>query len=121
MFDKTRDQLNNWRWDNPHALGDQVNRSNPQKSSPGKVNRIGERFSWYSSNDRGATIEPPSCRQYKRGKFKAVRPLNRDQIIDEDDDDENCADPGAPRGGWSRAGDCNDNHDGEGEEDKEGG
>ena len=29
MFDKTRDQMNNWRWDNPHAFGDQVDRSNP--------------------------------------------------------------------------------------------
>jgi len=22
MFDKTRDKMNNWRWDNPHAFGD---------------------------------------------------------------------------------------------------
>ena len=28
MFDKTRDQMNNWRWDNPSAFGDQVDCSN---------------------------------------------------------------------------------------------
>ena len=34
--DKTRDQMNNWRWDNPSAFGDQVDRSNPQTTSSGK-------------------------------------------------------------------------------------
>jgi len=89
MFDKTRDQMNNWRWDNPRAFGDQVDRSNPQTTSSGKVKRTGERFSWYSSDDLRAKIEPPSCRQYKPGDFLAVRPLNWDEIIDEDDDDDN--------------------------------
>jgi len=46
MFDKTRDQMNNWRWDNPRAFGDQVHRSTPQTPSSGKVERTGERFSW---------------------------------------------------------------------------
>jgi len=45
MFDKTRNQMNNWRWDNSHAFGDQVDRSNPQTTSSGKVYRTGERFS----------------------------------------------------------------------------
>jgi len=45
MFDKTRDQMNNWRCDNPHAFGDQVDRSNPQTTSSGKVKRTSERFS----------------------------------------------------------------------------
>jgi hypothetical protein len=45
MFDKTRDQMTNWRWDNPHAFGDQVDRSNPETTRWGKVNRTGERFS----------------------------------------------------------------------------
>jgi hypothetical protein len=121
MFDKTRDQMNNWRWDNPRAFGDQVDRSNPQTTSSGKVKRTGERFSWYGSDDLRAKIEPPSCRQYKPGDFLAVRPLNWDEIIDEDDDDENWADPGAPSGGRSRPGDDNDNDDGEGEEDTQGG
>jgi len=39
MFDKTRDQMNNWRWDNPHAFGDRVNHSNPQTTSSGNVKR----------------------------------------------------------------------------------
>jgi len=95
MFDKTRDQMNNWRWDNPHAFGDQVDRSNPQTTSSGKVQLTGERFSWYCSDDLRAKIEPPSCRQYKPGDFLAIRPLNCDEIIDEDDDDENWADSGA--------------------------
>jgi len=62
MFDKTRDEMNNWRWDNPCAFRDQVNRSNPQTTSLGKVKRTSERFSWYGSNDLRAKIEPPSCR-----------------------------------------------------------
>ena len=35
MFDITHDQLNNWRWDNPSAFGDQVNLSNLQPTSSG--------------------------------------------------------------------------------------
>ena len=120
MFDKTRDKMNNWRWDNPRAFGDQVDRSIPQTTSPEKVKRTGDRFSWYASDDPRAKIEPPICRQYKPGDFLAVRPLNWDKIIDEDDDDENCADPGAPSGGRSRPGDDSDNDDGEGEEDTQG-
>jgi len=120
-FDETRDQTNNWRWDNPHAFGDQVDRSNPPTTSSGNVKRTGEHFSWYGSDDLWAKIEPPSCRQYKPGDFLAVRPLNWDEIFDEDDDDENWADPGAPSGGRSRPGVENDNDDGEGEEDTQGG
>jgi len=48
MFDKTCDQMNNWRWDNPCAFGDQVNRSNPQTTSSGRVQRTSERFSCIS-------------------------------------------------------------------------
>ena len=110
----------NLRWDNPRAFEDQVDRSNPQSTSSGKVKRTGERFSWYGSDDLCAKIEPPSCRQYKPGDFLAVRPLNWDEIIDEDDDDENWADPGAPSGGRSRPGDGNENDDGESEEDTQG-
>jgi hypothetical protein len=121
MFDKTRDQMNNWRWDNPHAFGDQVDLSNPQTSSSGKVKCTGERFSWYSSDDLRAKIERLSCRQYKPGDFLAVRPLNWDEIIDKDDDDENWPDPGAPSGERSRPVHENHNDDGEGEEDTQGG
>jgi hypothetical protein len=121
MFDKTRNQMNNWRWDNPQAFGDQVDRSNPQTTGLGTVKRTDERFSWYGSHDLRAKIEPPSCRQYKPGDVLAVRPLNWDQITDEDDDDENWADPRGPSGGRSRPGEGNDNDDSEGEEDTQGG
>jgi len=121
MFNKTRYQMNNWRWDNPHAFGDQFDRSNPQTTSLGQGKRTGERFPWYSSDDLRAKIEPPSCRHYKPGDFLAVRPLNWDDIIDEDDDDENWADPGAPSGGRSRPGDGNDDDDGDRDQDTQGG
>jgi len=120
MFDKTRNQMNNWRWDNPRAFGDQVNHSNPQTTSSGKVKRTGEHFSWYGSDDPRVKIEPPSCRQYKPGDFLAVRPLNWDDTIDEDDDDENWVDPGPPRGGRSHPGNGNENDNGKGEEDMQG-
>jgi hypothetical protein len=121
MFDKTRDQMINWRWHTPGAFGDQVDRSNPQTTSSGTVNRTGECVSWYCSDDLKAKIQPRSCRQYKPGDFLAIRPLNWDERIDEDDDDDNWVDPGAPCGGKSRPGDGNDNDDSEGEEDMQGG
>jgi len=93
MIHKTRDQLHNWRWENPHAFGDQVDRSKPQTTSSGKVKRTRERFSWYGSDVLKAKIQPPSCQQYKPGDFLAVRPLNCDEIIDDGDDDENWVDP----------------------------
>jgi len=120
MFDKTCDQMNNWRWDNTRAFGDQVDRSNPQTTSSGKVKHRCEHVSWYGSDDCRAKIEPPSCLQYKPGHFLPVRPLNSDEIIDEDDDDDNWADPGAPSGERSRPGDGNDNDSGKSEEDTQG-
>jgi hypothetical protein len=109
MFDNTHDQINIWRWDNPCAFGDQVDRSNQQPTSSGKIERTCERFSWYSSDDLMAKIEPPSCRQYKPGDFQAIKPLNWDEIIDEDDDEVNWEDHGGPGGGQSRPGDYSDN------------
>jgi hypothetical protein len=116
MFGKTHNQMNHWRWDNVHAFADEANRSNPHKSSSGKVKRTSERFSWYSSDDLRAKIEPPSSGQSKQGDFLAVRPQNCDEIMDEDGDDDNWADPGAPSHGMSRPGDGNDNAEGENEE-----
>jgi len=121
IFDKTSNQKNNWRWDNPRAFGDQVNRCNPQTTTSGKVKDTGERFSWYGSNDLRARIEPPSCRQYKLGNFLAIGSVNWDEIIDGNDDDDNWADHGAPSGGWSLPGDGNDKDDGDGEKDMRGG
>jgi hypothetical protein len=113
--------MNSWRWDNPHAFGDQVFRSNPQTTSLEKVKCTCECLSWYGSDDPKAKIEPPSCRQYKPGDFLAVRPLNWDEIIDVDEDDENWADPGAPSGGRSIPGNGKDNDDGECDDDTQSG
>jgi hypothetical protein len=117
MFDKTCDQMNNGRWDNPCAFGDQVDRSNPRTTRSGKVKRNGESFSWYGRDDLRAKIESPSCRQYKPGDFLAIRPLNWDEIINNDDDDENWADRGGPSSGKRRPanGNDNDNSDCEGD------
>jgi len=117
MFDKTRHQMNYWRWDSPHAFGDQADHSNPQTPSAGKVKCTGERFSWYGSDDLREKIEPPSCRQYKPGDFRAIRPLNWDEIMDEDFEDQYRVHPGVPSGGRSCPSVGNDNDNGEGEED----
>jgi hypothetical protein len=93
MFDKTRDQMNNWRWDNPRAFGDQVDRSNSQTTRLGMVKRPGDRFCWSGSDNLMAKIELPSCRQYTPGDLLAVKPLNWDDITNKDDDDETWADP----------------------------
>jgi len=120
MFDNTHDQMNNWRWDNPCAFGDQVDRSNPHTTSSGKVTRSSDRFSWYGRDDLSAKIELPSCRHYKPGDFLASRPLYWDEIFHKDDD-ENWADPRAPSGGRSHAGNGKDTEDSECEEDMQGG
>jgi hypothetical protein len=62
------------------------------------VKRTGELCSWYGSDHLRVKIESPSCRQYMLGDMMAVRPPNGDEIIDEDADDENWADPGPPSG-----------------------
>jgi hypothetical protein len=121
MFDNTSDQMNNGWWDNHHAFGDQVDRSNPQTTSMGKVEHTIECFSWYGCDNLSANIEPPSLRHYKPCDFLGVRPLNWDEIIDKDDHDEYWADPGTPSGGRSGPVVDNDNDDGDGEEDTQGG
>jgi hypothetical protein len=75
----------------------------------------------YDSDDSRVNIELRTCWRYKPGDFLAVRPLNWDEIIDEDDDDGNWADQGAPSGGRSRTGDGNHNDNHEGDEDTQGG
>jgi hypothetical protein len=51
IFDKSRDKMNNRRWDNPRAFGDEVDLFNPQSTSLVRVRRTSERFSWYVSSD----------------------------------------------------------------------
>jgi hypothetical protein len=82
IFDNTRDQMNNWSWDNRRTFQDKVDRSNLQTTSLGMVNRTGERFSWYGRDDLRAKIEPPRCPLYKTGDILAIRPLKWDEIID---------------------------------------
>jgi hypothetical protein len=88
--------MNNCRWDNPNAFGDQVDHTSLQTSSSGKVKCAGECFSWYGSDDLRAKIAPRSYWQYKPGDFLTIRPLNSDEIIDKDNEDDNWADHGAP-------------------------
>jgi hypothetical protein len=59
--------------------------------------------------------------QYNPGDFLVVRRLNWDEIIDQDDDDENWADPRSLSRGRSRPGDRNGNVNAKGEEDTQGG
>jgi hypothetical protein len=120
MFDKIRHQMNNRRWDNPRTFEDQVDHSNPQRTSSAKVIHTGERFSWYRSDDLRAKIEPPSCQRYKLGDYLAIRPRNCDEIIDENYDDDNWVDPAVPSSERSRPSNANDNDDSEGEEDTQG-
>jgi hypothetical protein len=98
LLDKTKHQMNNGRWENPCAFGEEVDRSNPQTTRSGQVESTSECFSWYGCDDVMAQIEPPSCRQYKPGDFLSIRPLNWDETIDLDDDDDGWADPGEPSG-----------------------
>jgi hypothetical protein len=121
MFDKTHNQMNNWRWDNPCALWNDIDRSNQQTTSSAKVKHPGKSFSWYGSDNPRAMIEPPSGWPYKPGDFLSVTPLKWDEIIHEDDDDEYRADPGEPSGGMSCRSDGDDNDTGGGEEDMQGG
>jgi hypothetical protein len=116
MLETTRNQVNIWRRDNPRGFREQVDCTNPRTTTFGQVERTGECFSRYRSYDLREQIEPPSCRQYKPGDFLAVRPQNWNEIIAEDDDNENWADPGRLSGGRSWLGNGNDTDDGEGEE-----
>jgi hypothetical protein len=121
MFDNTSDQMNNWRWENPSIFREQANWSNWQTTSFGMVQQTGDHFSSYGSNNFRAKIEPPHCQHSMSGNFRAITPLNWDEITDEEDGDDNGADPRAPRCGWSRPSDGNDNDNCEGEEDTKSG
>jgi len=120
MFVQISDQMHNWKWDDPRAFWDEVDRSTLQTTRSGKVKRTGEGSSWYANDDLRTKNEPPSCRQYRPGDFLADKPLDWDEIIDGDYDEENWADPAVPSGERRRPGNGNDNDDGESEEDTQG-
>jgi hypothetical protein len=48
---------------------------------------------------------PPWCRLYKPGDFLGVRPVNWNEVINKDDDNDNKVDSGVQSGGRSRPGD----------------
>jgi hypothetical protein len=85
-----------------------------------KVKRSSEGFSWYNCDDLRAQIETQICQKYKPGDFREVRPLNWDEIIEQDDDDDSWADPGAPSCRSMRPGYGNDIEVGESEENTQG-
>ena len=114
LFDTARNQMNNWRWDNPRGLMDLVNHRNLQTTSLGNNKHNGEHVSWYGSDAPRAKVEEPSYQQYMPGDILAVRSLNWDGITDKDDDDKTWADPQVPSGGWNRPGNGNRNGDGKG-------
>ena len=120
MIDKTSNQMNYWRWDNLCASGDPVDCCTPEMTSCGNIQRTSEQFSLYDSSDLRVMIELPNCRQYKPGDIHPVGQLNWDDIINEENDVENCADPEALSSGRSRPGDGDDNDNGKGEEDTQG-
>jgi hypothetical protein len=120
MFDKTRDQMNNSTWENHHTFGDQVDCVNLHTTSSRQDKRNSECSSRYGSDDISIKIELPSCRYYEPGDFMVVRPLNWDEIVDADVDDNNWADSGVPSSGRSCPSDGNDNDDGDGDEDSMG-
>ena len=120
MFDKTHHQMDNWRWDDLHAFGDQVDLSNQSTTSLGMFKRTGERYSWYGSDDLRAMIEPPGCWQYMPSNFLAIGLLNSHEIINKDEDDQNWAHLTAPSGGRTHSSNGNDNDDGKGEKDMQG-
>jgi hypothetical protein len=121
MFDKTCNRMNNWSCENPRALGDDVDRSNPQTIVLGQDKHTGMRFSWYISDDLRAKIEPLGCSQYKPGDFMAVGPWICNEITNEYNDDDNWADRRVPSCAWSRPRDGNDPDHSGGEEDMLGG
>jgi len=117
MFDKTCNKMINRRWDNPCAFGDQVDRSKLQITNKEKLILTSAIFSWHGSDDLQAMIEPQWSLQYRPVDVLAARPLNRYQIIDGDDDNENFANLRESSGTCSRHGNCKDKDDSEGEGD----
>ena len=98
MFHYSHHQVNNWRCDNPHVFRNQVHCATPQTTSSGKVKYSVKCFSLYGSDDLSVKIEPRCRRHYKLSDVLAIRPMNSDETIDEDDYDDNLADHGAPSG-----------------------
>jgi len=118
MFNTTRDQTRISSWDNPCAVSDLVDCSTPENTSFRYIQWSGKCVSCYGTNYLQPMIESPRCRQHKQDEYVAIRPLNRNEIIDVDDEIVEGADPGALS--WLRSflGNANGNDHSAGEEDK---
>jgi hypothetical protein len=82
-----------------------------------KVQRTGEHFSCYGSNNLRVKIGQPSCSQYKEGHFWALKLRKWDEMIDTNQDDVNRAHCEVPSSAMSSLGNGNDNdHSKSGEE-----
>jgi hypothetical protein len=121
MIDTTRDQMYNWRLDNPPAIGDQVDCANLPRTSLGMDVSIGTHFSVYVSANFKPTVELSWCRRYKPDNFLTVRSLNFYEEIDRDDGDENFPDTRVPSGCRSCPVEGNQNDAGVDAEDTPGG
>jgi hypothetical protein len=120
LVDTTSDQGNNWRGDNHRAFEDQVDCSDPFKTSSGASVRHCMHFGLYSSNKLRINIQQPGCRHDKPGEVLVVRPLNLDEKIDNQDDNEKSRNSGEPIGETSSLRDVQENDDCQGEEAKQG-
>jgi len=121
MFDNICDRMNNSRLDNHCAFADQVDHIEVQTTCWGKVELTSEHDLWKGSDDLEANSALRSLHQSNPENFHQVRPVNWDELLIKDGDDENWGDTGAPSGGRGRHGDGNDNDDGAGEVDTNGG
>ena len=120
MFDRSYNQMNKWRWDNPSDFGDQADCYNPQSTSPGMVKCKGKHFSQYGRDVLKEILEPPRCNQYNPSDFLVVIPQNWDEIMDKHNDDLNWADPRALNGGRSCPRDGSNNYNSKSAEDMQG-
>jgi len=75
-FDKTHEQMNNWRRYNPEAFGDPIVELPTERTRSGKWKPTGKQIKWYGTADLMAKLEPPSCRGGKApASFLALQPV----------------------------------------------
>jgi hypothetical protein len=81
--------MNNSRWDNHCAFADQVDHIEVQTTCWGKVQLTSERDFWNGSDDLGANSALRRLHQFNPENFHQVRPVNWDELMIKDGDDEN--------------------------------
>jgi hypothetical protein len=85
IFATTSSQMNNWGWDNPGAFMDEVASFYPPKTISGKAKPHGDSFYLSGCDYPRAKSEESCCQQYKPSDVLAIKPLNWDEIIDDND------------------------------------